>query len=80
MWTKIRYVVSFSSIPILNWKAINKQELLDLQYPLRKADYNFLKYDSFLSATSVKERSIEQIVKEINENTTQIKGILKKEQ
>ena len=34
-----------------------KQEQMDMQYPLRKADYSFLRYDSFLSATRIEKYS-----------------------
>ena len=39
----------------------NKQDQLDLQYPLNHTDYPFLKYDSFLCASSVIERKISDI-------------------
>ena len=57
----------------------NKQELLDMQYPLKHSDYPFLKYDSFLCASSVIERSVEAISKGIDDGTTTIIGRLKDE-
>lgn len=46
------YVAGFFFINSnINIHIEDKQEQLDMQYPLRKADYDFLKYDSFLSAT-----------------------------
>lgn len=57
----------------------NKQELLDMQYPLKHADYPFLKYDSFLCASSVIERSVDVISSGINDGTTTIIGRLKDE-
>lgn len=57
----------------------NKQEQLNLQYPLLHRDYEFLKYDSFLCASSVIERRLSDIVEGINNRTTQIIGCLKEE-
>jgi hypothetical protein len=39
----------------------NKQDQLNLQYPLLHRDYTFLKYDSFLCASCVIERKITDI-------------------
>lgn len=57
----------------------NKQEQLDLQYPLLHRDYDFLKYDSFLCASSVIERSISDIADSIQNRTAQVVGHLKEE-
>lgn len=57
----------------------NKQELLNLQYPLRHKDYPFLRYDSFLCASSVIERSVSSISEDISQGTTTIIGRLKEE-
>ena len=57
----------------------NKQEQLNLQYPLLHRDYEFLKYDSFLCASSVIERKVEDISKGIRNRTTQVIGRLKEE-
>lgn len=56
-----------------------KQEQLDMQYPLRSSDYEFLKYDSFLSATQIQKISIDKLAESISEKTTEIKGEMKKE-
>lgn len=58
----------------------NKQEQLDLQYPLSHRDYTFLKYDSFLCASSVIERSLKDISEGISNKTTVVIGHLKDEQ
>ena len=57
----------------------NKQEQLKLQYPLRSRDYSFLKYDSFLCASSVIERSVADISDGIRNQTTMVIGRMKDE-
>ena len=56
-----------------------KQEQIDMQYPLRKKDYDFLRYDSFLSATKIEKIPRSKITETINSGVTQIIGMLKKE-
>lgn len=57
----------------------NKQEQLDLQYPMRHRDYEFLKYDSFLCASSVIERRLSDISEGITNGTTLLIGHMKEE-
>ncbi len=57
----------------------NKQDQLDLQYPLKHTDYPFLKYDSFLCASSVIERKISDISVGIQNRTTSVIGHMKEE-
>lgn len=57
----------------------NKQEQLNLQYPMLHRDYEFLKYDSFLCASSVIERKLIDIAEGIKEGTTSIIGKMKDE-
>ena len=57
----------------------NKQEQLNLQYPLLHCDYEFLKYNSFLCASSVIERRLSDIVEGIHNRTIQIIGCLKED-
>ena len=57
----------------------NKQEQLNLQYPLLHRDYQFLKYDSFLCASSVIERRVSDISESIQNRTTQVIGHMKEE-
>ncbi len=57
----------------------NKQEQLSLQYPLLRRDYKFLKYDSFLCASSVIERRVSDISESIQDRTTQVIGHMKEE-
>ena len=52
----------------------NKQEQLNLQYPLLHKDYGFLKYDSFLCASSVVERRLSDISDSIREGSTSVIG------
>ena len=55
----------------------NKQEQLNLQYPLLHRDYEFLKYDSFLCASSVIERKLSDITEGIKNRTTTVIGKMK---
>ena len=57
----------------------NKQEQLNLQYPMMHRDYGFLKYDSFLCASSVIERRLTDISEGIENGTTSIIGKRKEE-
>ena len=57
----------------------DKQEQLDMQYPLRKTDYGFLKYDSFLSATRIEKIPRSKIVDTINTGVTKIIGMMRQE-
>lgn len=52
---------------------------MNLQYPLRRVDYPFLRYDSFLCASSVIERSISSISEGISNGSTSVIGRLKVE-
>ena len=55
-----------------------KQEQLNMQYPLRKSDYGFLKYDSFLSATRIEKIPRSRIVGTIISGVTEIIGTMKR--
>lgn len=57
----------------------NKKEQLNLQYPLLHRDYDFLKYDSFLCASSVIERKLSDITEGIKSHTTTVIGRMKEE-
>lgn len=57
----------------------NKQEQLNLQYPLLHRDYEFLKYDSFLCASTVIERRVSDISEGIRNRTTMVIGHMKEE-
>ena len=57
----------------------NKPEQMNLQYPLRHQDYPFLKYDSFLCASSVIERKVSDISEGIQNRTTSVVGRMKDE-
>lgn len=57
----------------------NKQDLLNLQYPLLKKDYNFLNYDSFLSCTQITKINKGDLSNSIKKRQTIIKDTLKTE-
>lgn len=57
----------------------NKQEQLDMQYPMKHQDYPFLKYDSFLCASNVIERKLSDISEGILNRTTTVIGRMKEE-
>lgn len=57
----------------------DKQEQLDMQYPLRKSDYNFLHHDSFLSATKIEKIKRSRLIETINDGITEIIGNMRKE-
>ena len=56
-----------------------KPEQLALQYPMRQADYPFLRYDSFLCATNIITRKRSDLAKSIQNGISQIIGTLKPE-
>lgn len=61
-------------------KAIEKKpEQFAMQYPLQRRYYNFLRYDSFISATKIIKISSTKLVSSITEGKTQIIGELMKE-
>lgn len=53
-----------------------KPEQLAMQYPLRKSDYNFLKYDSFLGANELQTRPVVSLLKSMQDGQTSIVGQL----
>ena len=55
---------------------MSKQEAFDMQYPLRKADYDFLRYDSFLGANELQIRSVDALVSSMQDGQTTIVGQL----
>lgn len=63
----------------INPAIFNKQEQLDLQYPLMHRDYDFLKYDSFLCASSVIERNLSDIAEGLKNKTTTLVGRMKED-
>ncbi len=54
----------------INFLVRDNQELMNLQYLLKKKDYPFLKYDSFLCATRFIECKIEDLIQSIRDNQT----------
>lgn len=47
-----------------------------MQYQLRKKDYDFLRYDSFLSANELLIRSVSDLVKTMQNGQTSVVGQL----
>jgi hypothetical protein len=60
----------------INPTIMKRQELLDLQFLLRQDDYDFLKYDSYLSATVIQKLSVEELAKSISNGRTNYVGNL----
>lgn len=61
-------------------KAIwNKEDQLAMQYLLKSEDYDFLRYDSFLSATNIITRSRNELSVSIYEGRTSVVGHLKRQ-
>jgi len=61
-------------------KAIwNKEDQLAMQYHLKKEDYDFLRYNSFLNATNIITRSRKELSESIREGRTSMIGHLKQE-
>lgn len=57
-----------------------KPELLSMQYPLKASNYSFLKYDSFLSASTIIKKRKQEITKSIEFNmTTYIDSLLQED-
>lgn len=56
---------------------LGKQAQLDMQYLLRKSDYTFLHYDSFLCATKIIKRSVTAMADSIESVNTIIIDQLK---
>lgn len=56
----------------VNKYLFNKPELLAMQYPMRKEDYSFLRYDSFLCATKILKLNKQDIVSGLQNGTVQI--------
>lgn len=54
----------------------SKPELFAMQYQLRRKDYDFLRYDSFLGANELQTRSVESLAKSMKDGQTSIVGKL----
>lgn len=54
----------------------SKPEQFAMQYLLRKRDYKFLRYDSFLGADDLLTRKVSDLVKSMQEGQTSIVGQL----
>lgn len=49
----------------INPTIMKRQEQLDLQFLLRQDDYDFFKYDSYLSATVIQKLPVEELAKSL---------------
>ena len=58
----------------INRMIFGKQRLLDMQYPMKQADYPFLRYDSFLCATNIMTIEKSSLASDIAEGTASIVG------
>lgn len=56
-----------------------KEEMLVMQYPMRKADYGFLRYDSFLAAQELLKIPISKIESDMDNGHTVFKAQMKEE-
>lgn len=56
-----------------------KQEQLNLQYPMRRVDYPFLKYDSFLCATNIITLEKSKLVQDLKDGTARCVFEMKRE-
>lgn len=56
-----------------------KEEMLAMQYPMRKADYGFLRYDSFLAAQELLKIPISKIGSDMEKGQTIFKALMKEE-
>lgn len=54
----------------------SKPEQFAMQYQLRKRDYDFLRYDSFLGANNLLTRPMADLVKSMKDGQTSIVGTL----
>lgn len=57
----------------------NKNEQLEMQYPMRSCDYGFLRHNSFLCATNIITRTRRELSKSIQEKRTRIVGKMKRQ-
>lgn len=74
------YVAGFFFINSnINKYIMDKQEQLAMQYPMKKSDYSFLQYDSFLSATNIMKIPRCKIVDSVNKGMTKFVGTMKPE-
>ena len=60
----------------INRAVMGKPEQLAMQYPMRRADYPFRKYDSFLCATTIVKRPRSHIVRTMQDGTTRFVGTM----
>ena len=54
-----------------------KPEQLEMQYLIKKSDYSFLRYDSYINATNIITRSKDELIKSIEEGRTYLVSSMK---
>ena len=64
---------------VINKWIHGKEEMLAMQYPMRKADYGFLRYDSFLAAQELLKIPISKIESDMEKWQTIFKALMKEE-
>ena len=71
---KFFVVIGVSEEEVAGFFFINKPEQYAMQYPMRKCDYDFLCYDSFLCATRILKMPREKIAASIRDGVTTFIG------
>lgn len=56
---------------------VGKQALLDMQYPIKSCDYNFLSYTSFINCANLIEIERSKFAKKLSDGTAKVIGRLK---
>ncbi len=74
------YIVGFFFINSnINNSIKSKPDQFSMQYLMRKVDYPFLNYDSFLSATTIRYISKSKLSETIHQHVTTIVGYMQEE-
>lgn len=55
----------------------NRPEQLAMQYPMRRKDYPFLRYDSFLCATGFIKRPLKDLAQSLADSTSKVVGTMR---
>ena len=60
----------------INTNVINKPAQIELQYPIKVADYSFLKHDSFICASSLQRACVNDIAADFQSGEVRLVGKL----
>lgn len=63
----------------INERVINKQEQMDLQYPMRPCDYPFLTHLSFLCASDIERYEVSELMDSYHKGNVKVSGQMKPE-